>query len=769
MPKGGTLEGMRRRLSLGMWGNKSGVSESAEAAPAEPREARDTPQEQPERVERRMSREQQEQLGLRMPREERSKSSINRPSGVKLVVNTALTDAEEPTSEVSEVVLVPNSERSETSERAPDRAIEWSSPAPSTASSGTPSSGRNLPANMSKSLANIVKTASGLIAEAQKKADHVADTAKELQQLMVTLQELGITQRTTDTICRHSNVTAEEPVGGEASSGDNVGAESSRESSRASRPDKSRWDRSPSQSSLETSATPKSAFASATLRMSSRRPQRSTSRRRNRSEQEARLQLARQLLGDDEQLVNVVRKCIVAIQKAADSTSSILQNLTHERDATSRADNLLALEELIGSKPARSWTDEWVDMVCEFHRTTGRRVDKDCPLIDEMSDEDLVNYVSAKFSVDIYREKNLKSIAETVAFGWPPERAEAFQLLSYAKAPIARALREGDPSYSASTYALCDAFFDQAEAVSQRRDNPDHLSAPRLYTHLTGRGSLALNEPDWECILEPDATGFRGHTCSALVTADCDPSRIDEHGHKAFNPDPAVMRLEAVEADIVCFEPQPDDEHGAHSAVMFADEYGAFPPHTLFRLREICEAGTWEGPGGVWPQQRLIVVSATYRKATKDSNEPTAAKMTGSHVTLNYGDREGFVKGLTHVLMRPTLTMPLEFERDIEWVDWRGVSYSLRTEWTYVTGPAVKLAGCTPGTRDEYNEGKLPGDFLRLANQFILNRREKGFGTALLESDALLTINEGAPPGTRHAPQECAYPPAHPPKLTPAL
>ena len=596
-----------------------------------------------------------------------------------------------------------------------------------------------------------MEQAAGLIAEAQKKADHVADSAKELQELMVKLEQLGITQRTTDTIRRHAGV-AEEAVGRETSSGPSFREESSREDNSALSP-------------LETPSTPFGAksggFASAAMRVSKRA--RAATRRKSNNEQEARQQLACRMLGDDEVLVNVVRKSIVAIQEAADSTSSILQSLTPERDATSRADNLLALEELIGTKPARSWKDEWVDMVCEFHRTTGRCVDKDCPPIDEMTDEDLVKYVSAHFSVDIYREKNLSSIAETIAFGWPAERAETFQHLSYAKAPIARALREGDPSYAASTYALCDAFFDQAEAVSRRRDHSnDHGGrgmAPRLYTHLTGRGSLALNEPGWECILEPDATGFRGHTCSALVTADCDHSRIDEHGHKAFNPDPAVMRLEAVEADIVCFEPQPDDEHGAHSAVMFADEYGAFPPHTLFRLREIREAGTWEGPGGVWPQQRLIVVSATYRKATKESNEPSAAKMTGSHVTLNYGDREGFVKGMTHVLMRPTLTMPLEFERDIEWVDWRGVSYSLRTEWAYVTGPAVKLSGCTPGTRDEYNEGKLPADFLREANQFILNRRKKGFGTALLESDALLTVDEGAPPGTRRAPLECAAPP----------
>jgi hypothetical protein len=61
------------------------------------------------------------------------------------------------------------------------------------------------------------------------------------------------------------------------------------------------------------------------------------------------------------------------------------------------------------------------------------------------------------------------------------------------------------------------------------------------------------------------------------------------------------MRLEAVDAAVVCFESAPDDEHGAHAAVIVANHYGAFPPNTLFRFKTVMEAGTWEGPGGVKP------------------------------------------------------------------------------------------------------------------------------------------------------------------------
>ena len=35
---------------------------------------------------------------------------------------------------------------------------------------------------------------------------------------------------------------------------------------------------------------------------------------------------------------------------------------------------------------------------------------------------------------------------------------------------------------------------------------------------------------------------------------------------------------------------QPDDELGAHMAVMFEPLYGTFPPNTLFRFKEIKQA-----------------------------------------------------------------------------------------------------------------------------------------------------------------------------------
>ena len=132
------------------------------------------------------------------------------------------------------------------------------------------------------------------------------------------------------------------------------------------------------------------------------------------------------------------------------------------------------------------------------------------------------------------------------------------------------ALKQNSERYAASTYRLCDAFYEQRES---RQDSVD-----ALYTHLIEAGSLSFNDTAWNRIMVPDHTGFRGFTCSALVTCDNDPNRMNEYGHMAYQP--AYGRLAAVESPVVKFEAKPDDEHGAHSAVLFDKHYGAFPPNS---------------------------------------------------------------------------------------------------------------------------------------------------------------------------------------------
>ena len=171
------------------------------------------------------------------------------------------------------------------------------------------------------------------------------------------------------------------------------------------------------------------------------------------------------------------------------------------------------------------------------------------------------------------------------------------------------------------------------------------------------------------------------------------------------------------------------------------------PPNTLFRLRDVLAPGTWQAPGGVYPRQRLLVVSATYVSCSGSpaaGNGSAAAKMGGGMPpkTLHYGDRSAYINGIDALIAEPLLTMAQEFDRDLTWLDWKERHYSLRVEWKYVNGPAQRMPACTPGTRDDNNHGKKPADFLRLGNELIKSRRDLGIGRLLPDSHAFLTLNE---------------------------
>ena len=56
---------------------------------------------------------------------------------------------------------------------------------------------------------------------------------------------------------------------------------------------------------------------------------------------------------------------------------------------------------------------------------------------------------------------------------------------------------------------------------------------------------------------------------------------------------------EPQDSDVVCIKSAPADAHGWHSAIMtYNEENGAFPPQTLYRVREIVPAGTRILPSG---------------------------------------------------------------------------------------------------------------------------------------------------------------------------
>ena len=170
------------------------------------------------------------------------------------------------------------------------------------------------------------------------------------------------------------------------------------------------------------------------------------------------------------------------------------------------------------------------------------------------------------------------------------------------------------------------------------------------------------------------------------------------------------------------------------------------PPNTLFRLKEIVPAGEWEAPGGVFPNQRLLLVGATYMALDEggdDAEGTGGSKLCAPVMTLQYGTRDSYIQGLDDVLAKPALTLAQEFERELSWTDWKGASYTLRNEWAYVCGAAVATPGMTAGFRDRLNDSKLVDDFVDTANAFIRERRAAAGGATLLpEQHAYLSVEE---------------------------
>ena len=473
-----------------------------------------------------------------------------------------------------------------------------------------------------------------------------------------------------------------------------------------------------------------------------------------------------------EKLVTQAREELIATQRVVKLAQDGLNTVLPAAPPTSRAGHLRSLPELIGPPPPnRTWEDEWVKLKAESYRLSGQG---------EATVEEDEAYVRENDPIEKYVAQDgvQSDIAYLVEQGWPSDNAKVYALLFTCLDALARALSERDSCYAASTYAISETLFAQryggapemqpgdaatarqvlasmrtsrapaAAAPMRRRSATYNQLPPAMYTNLNGLFSLASRDPQWEEIETPDGTGFRGLTSAALVHATFEPQNFTEEGFMVNTTDPndpTKAVLEVQDSDIVCFRSDKDDELGAHSAILTSDSSGDFPPNTLFRLQGGYEAGEWEAPGGVFPMQRLLVVTATYQPPragiTGIAQDNGGSKMCGTS-NLLYNKREDFLKGLDDLIAKPAMTMKNEFARDDSWTDWQGVKYTAGKEWEYVNGPAKRMEGCTPGTRDEANNGKTPQDFLDKINDFIAQRRAENYGTMLTDEHAFLKLEE---------------------------
>jgi hypothetical protein len=246
-------------------------------------------------------------------------------------------------------------------------------------------------------------------------------------------------------------------------------------------------------------------------------------------------------------------------------------------------------------------------------------------------------------------------------------------------------------------------------------------------------------DPPWLNIEHADHTGFCGLTSLADVRGYCDPECFHEAGFAQWIHDQSTggRHQKVLDSPIVCFESKGPTEMGLHTAIMVRSSpppsaspssaspsaspssaspspspspftliqvregAGDFPPNTLFRLKRTVPPGEWQAPGGVYPKQKLVVVSATYRMprgvSPADADADTRTKLCATPVTLEYAGRHEYVHGLEDIITSPVFTMEQEFTRDVSWRDWKGVYYTLRSEWAYVNGPAMRKENCTVG------------------------------------------------------------------------
>ena len=401
----------------------------------------------------------------------------------------------------------------------------------------------------------------------------------------------------------------------------------------------------------------------------------------------------------------------------------------------------------------------------------------------------LRRYVLEHCNVDQEAEHFAEYIEKLVERGWRRQDATTYRLLSTVGGAIGRAFREGDTCYAASTYALRNALVNAMRVNRKRRlrslssrvsiasmdsesgaegadgadgaDGTDGTDSgvgaaqtvsevpPPFYWHRSGRFSLTESEEAWRHLEIADRNGFCGLSCSTLVRASREASCFNEDGMLVKVNYGGQIEYESVQSDVICFESNSSTWQFGHSVIYDdSEERGAFPPSTLFRLKQTYAPGEWVAPGGSRPKQKLLVVTATYNAnwndggGHDDDEHPICGKMWSEVVTLSYGRREAYITGLEHLWAKPVLTMQSEFDREYTWTDWQDAEYSLRNEFAYVNQPAVRKEGCTPGTRDDLNHGKEPLQFLADANEHIRQRRASGLGTRLPAEYAELTFDE---------------------------
>lgn len=342
------------------------------------------------------------------------------------------------------------------------------------------------------------------------------------------------------------------------------------------------------------------------------------------------------------------------------------------KKASTRAGFLRTLSEVIGMPPPPDsdghlpWRQEYelLNLVWDTEASTGCSEGEAHKALGFDTLADLVTYLGTREGGDWLHTKGLtleqnlgreaNHIDELVRRGWEQEHATAFTLLYQLRSVLARDLQGArdlqnvdEVLFPASNFAVCEALyatgqqvelirrtdssqslFRAAMAVETRRG--DRFRMRRLYKHLTGPNSLSAADPAWAGLVEPDRTGFRGLTSSALVVASSNRNCFVEDGFRNATDE----GFELIDSDVVCFESGADgeeDDQMMHEPVLIDDQNGALPPNTLFRLKRVMEAGEWEVDGVVDGAHHEEQVSGDNGAEVIADQDVASRKLGGGH------------------------------------------------------------------------------------------------------------------------------------------
>ena len=296
-------------------------------------------------------------------------------------------------------------------------------------------------------------------------------------------------------------------------------------------------------------------------------------------------------------------------------------------------------QQIIGDKPSHSWEAEWVEMCVEQAVLDGAK---------EYAHANLYE-AGGPDSIEAAVGKHREAVDFKIASGWSPRLAQAHTLISACGlSAVARALRDGDDKYAASTHAICEALGSRAREMTAGGAKSDAI-APLAYCNLHGRFGLASEDQSWGRHLTPTARVGAHFTTNAIACGTANEKCFADGG--GFGVPVMVrnvgVRFQTQDSPVVCFVSRPTTESKAkpdaanvfggkkkakqrtplatgHSLIHSSGSSYELPPLATVVLEAIVPPGEWTVYGRKM-QQKLFVVGVSYSVDFSNDDERTTS------------------------------------------------------------------------------------------------------------------------------------------------